>query len=124
MKRQNQELLNITRFRRLREDRYRPVRLDSLVCRYVTEIAPVQGRFTRVIEVWESLLPRELSKHCRLAGISAGTLDILVSSPVYLYEINLCRDELLQQLQSRCPKARITGIRLSVGSVGNDYQQT
>ena len=80
-----------------------------------SQILPRQARFGAVVEAWDSLLPAELRRHCKLAEVSAGQLTVLVDSPSYVYELRLCSSELLEQLQQQCPRARIKKIRITVG---------
>ena len=94
----------------------RTVRLgDTLSELMKNRISPLQSRFGPVAELWNQLLPTELTQHCSLTGISGGQLKVLVDSPVYLYELKLCGSELLEQLQQQCPRARIRKIKFIVG---------
>jgi predicted nucleic acid-binding Zn ribbon protein len=79
------------------------------------EVSPRQVRFRNVAEAWNELLPAELGEHCRISGISRGQLEVLADSPSYMYELQLCSSELLEELQQRCPRFRITKIRFAVG---------
>lgn len=79
------------------------------------QISPRQGRFGPVAELWSDLLPAELGLHCRLADISGGQLKVLVDSPSYMQELRLCREDLLRELQRRCPRARINQIKITIG---------
>jgi hypothetical protein len=75
-------------------------------------VSPRQARFGAVVEVWSQLIPAELHKHCEIVDISGGQLKVRVDSPAYKYELQLCRMELLKELQNQCPKARLTEIKL------------
>ena len=79
------------------------------------EIRPQQGRFGSIVQLWGQLLPAELSSHCRIVDISAGRLKVLVDSPSYMYELQLCSSAVLKELQRRCPQARLQKIKLAVG---------
>ena len=74
-------------------------------------ILPQYTRFGGLIELWGQLLPRELAKHSKLEEISSGCLKVAVDSPSYLYELRLCGEQLLEEVQKPCPRARITKIR-------------
>jgi hypothetical protein len=39
---------------------------------------------------------------------------VQVDSPSYVYELQLCSSELLNELQQQCPKARLTRIKFVV----------
>jgi len=74
-----------------------------------------QASFAAISELWERLLPAALSDHCRIVDMSGGHLVVLVDSASYASELRWCSPELLEDLQQGCPKARIKGIKVSVG---------
>jgi hypothetical protein len=91
-------------------------RLGDVVKKIMTDqIAPKQARSELITQQWEDLLPIELQNHCRLEGLSAGQLKVTVDSPCYMHELRLCSPQLLQELQQRCPQARIDKIKLAIG---------
>jgi hypothetical protein len=79
------------------------------------EVLPRQARFERLAEVWGGLLPEELQRHCRIADVSWGLVRVLADSPSYVYELQLCREELLEGLQQQCPRLRIRKLKFAVG---------
>jgi predicted nucleic acid-binding Zn ribbon protein len=79
------------------------------------QISPRQGRFSAVIEAWQRLVPVEFACHCKLVDLTAGVLKVMVDSPSYMYELQLCRSALLSELQRECARARIRKIKLAVG---------
>jgi len=79
------------------------------------QISPRQAKFEAVSESWGQLLPVELGRHCEIADISGGRIKVLVESAAYAYELRLCSSELLGQLKSHCPQARIEKIDFVVG---------
>lgn len=107
-------LRNAVEWRRARKP-YGTVRLDQAVRELVDEqIFPRQARFSRVAEVWCQLLPAQLARHCEIVEVSGGQLDVQVDSPSYMYELQLCSSELLEELQRQCPKVRLTRIKFVV----------
>ena len=78
-------------------------------------ISPQQGRVSAAVEAWRRLVPVGLAQHCRVAGLTEGVLKIVVDSPSYMYELQLCRCELLNELQRECPHSRIRKIEPAVG---------
>lgn len=72
-------------------------------------------RFRMVSEHLNELLPIELIRHSKIASISGGCLIVIVDSPSYLYEFQLCSYEILKQLQRHCPSARLKCIKLIIG---------
>jgi predicted nucleic acid-binding Zn ribbon protein len=81
------------------------------------KISPRRARFKAVSEFWGRLLPAELQRHCEITDISGGRMKVVVESPVYAYELRLCSRELLGQLRTHCPQARIEKINFVVGRV-------
>ena len=63
-----------------------------------------------VVDIWEEILPAELSSHCKIAGITAGVMVVYAEPGVYMHEIQLLGDAMVRQLQSRCPAAGIKKI--------------
>ncbi len=77
-------------------------KLGEVVSEYITQrIGPRQLCFSIVAEAWDDVVPNELRAHCILTDLSEGRLKVAVDSPVYLYELQLCRDELLKEIQRR-----------------------
>ena len=94
----------------------RTVRLGEVVEQLMAEqISPRQEKFSSIAEVWNLMLPAELAQHCEIVGVSGGQLKVQVDSPSYMYELQLCSSELLEELQQQCPKARLTKIKFVVG---------
>ena len=79
------------------------------------QVSPRQARFAAVAELWRELLPEELARHCKIAGISGGQLSVVVDSPSHMHELRLCSVELLEELQQRCSRARIERIKIIAG---------
>jgi len=95
------------------------VRLGDVAKEFMeNRISPQQARFGSIPEIWSQLLPDELRRHCKIAGISGGQLKVLVDLPVYKYELQLCASELLSELQQQCPRAHIKKIKFVVGQQG------
>jgi len=82
-------------------------KLGEVVSDYLMQqVGPRQTYFSDVVGVWGELIPAGLQEHCRLADLSDGQLKVTVDSPVYLYELQLRRDELLRQLRRRVRKVK------------------
>ena len=78
-------------------------------------ILPQQDRVSAAVEAWQRLVPVGLAQHCRVTGLTGGVLKIVVDSSSYMYELQLCRCELLNELQRKCPHSRIRKIEPAVG---------
>lgn len=92
------------------------VKLGDLLATVADErIAPERARFQAVVEQWAELLPYKLCQHSKVASMRGGRLTVLVDGPAYMYELQLRSARLIEKLQQRCPCARITTIKLTVG---------
>ena len=112
---EEERLLNATRWRKSWKS-YRAASLGQVAQQLMdNRISPQQARFSEVFEVWSRLLPEELCGHCEIIDISGGQLTVQADSPSYVYELQLCSSELLEELQWQCPKARLTKIKFVVG---------
>jgi hypothetical protein len=78
-------------------------------------IAPQQARFGGVGEAWSEIVPQELFEHCEIVDLTGGELKVKVDSPAYMYELQLCSSELLEELRRQCPRARLKGIKFIAG---------
>ena len=74
-------------------------------------VKPRQTKYGDIVDVWEQVLPDELTSHCEIVNISGGQLTVKVDSPSYKYELHLCSSEILKELQKECPRARLTKIK-------------
>jgi predicted nucleic acid-binding Zn ribbon protein len=112
---EEERLLNATRWRRSWKS-YKAASLGQVVQQLMdNRISPQQARFSEVAEVWSRLLPAELCGHCEIVDISGGQLTVQADSPSYMYELQLCSSELIEELQGQCPKARLTKIKFVAG---------
>ena len=110
-----ERIQKILEYRRMGKS-YGAVSLGRIAQQVLDErISPQQVKFSQVDEVWRELLPVELYQHCEIVGISGGQLDVRVDSPAYVYELQLCSSELLNELQRQCPRVRLTRIKLTMG---------
>lgn len=86
---------------------------ESLVRFYKSTVQRTR-KFAGIGEVWETLLPPELNKHCCLESFRTGTLVVLVDSSAHLYQlkqlllgglqkklIELCRAQGLKKINLR-----------------------
>jgi hypothetical protein len=94
---------------------------DTMVCigeiaqKFLGEqVSPRQAKYGTLIELWQQILPAELSRHCEIADLSGGQLTVKVDSPSYKYELHLCSTELLAELQQQCPRIRLTKIKFVI----------
>ena len=92
-------------------DRKETVRLaESLRVLMEERILPGNSRYEKISGLWETLVPTELRRHCRISDIRGGQLQIEVDSPSHAHELRLCRIELLRQFWNICPGEKIRQI--------------
>ncbi len=88
--------------------------IGELVGVFVDGLGPVHRRYDSLLQVWEDLLPEALRAHCRVGGLTNGCLRIFADGSAYLYELQLCRRPLLEELQRLCPSAKIRRIDVAM----------
>ena len=107
--------------------RDRTVRIGDVAQKFLGEqVSPRQAKYGAVLELWQQILPDELSRHCEIVDISGGQLTVKVDSPSYKYELHLCSSELLRELQQQCPKIRLTKIKFMIAETikaQNSYEK-
>ena len=86
--------------------------MADLVNGFVERLAPLPVRCDSVAAAMEGLLPPNMRPHCRFAGVSAGSVKLVVDAASYMYELQLCKSELLAELQRLCPGARLRRIQV------------
>jgi len=113
---ESEQLRRVVRQPTRQKPRNTAARLGEVVKQLMeSQVSPRQAMFGTIAKVWGELLPAELRRHCEVTDISGGRLKVLVDSPSYMYELQLCSSELLEELQRRCSAARIKKIKFAVG---------
>ncbi len=87
-----------------------PCRLGDAVGDFVERLAPLHARCGSLTEAWETVLPAPMRQHCRIVSVVGGSLRIVVDAASYMYELQLCKAELLTELQRLCPGAAVRRI--------------
>lgn len=95
-----------------------PCKLVDALGDFVERLAPVQARCDSLTQAWESVLPETMRKHCRIDSVNGGCLKIAVDGASYMYELQLCKAELLAELQRLCPQASLRRIAVAVARGG------
>jgi hypothetical protein len=92
------------------------VRLGEIARQVMSgRITPQQARFGGVADAWSEIVPQELYEHCEIVDLTGGELKVKVDSSAYMYELQLCGSELLEELRRQCPRARLKGIKFVAG---------
>lgn len=77
-------------------------------------VTPGYQRFALLQQAWAELVPAAIVEHTRLADYSGGMLTVSVDSPAYMYELRLCRVELLKALRGQCGRLKTKYIKFVV----------
>jgi predicted nucleic acid-binding Zn ribbon protein len=80
------------------------------------QIAPNCKKLMPVLELWKQMLPADIQKHCKIAGLKGRQLEVTTDSSSYAYELKLCSQELVSQIQQNCPAAKVEKIKIIIGS--------
>jgi hypothetical protein len=97
-----------------REKSSEPCRMGDLTSGLVAGLTPVYERCHSVGEAWEQVLPPGLRAHCKLGGIQGGCLRIVADTASYMYELQLCKGELLKELQRLCPSTGLHRVQIGM----------
>lgn len=90
-------------------------KLGAAVNEYLArDIKPRQRRYGTLQTTWQQLLPAELGEHCAITELSGCCMTVVTDSPAYLYRLHQLREELLQQLVVRSPRAGIRKIEFTL----------
>lgn len=92
------------------------VRLGEIARQVMSDrITPQQARFGGVADAWSEVVPQGLYEHCEIVDLTGGELKVKVDSSAYMYELQLCGSELLEELRRQCPRARLKEIKFVAG---------
>lgn len=88
-------------------------KLGDAIGDFVERLAPLHARCESLTQAWETVLPATLRQHCRIESTTGGSLKVVVDAASYMYELQLCKGELLAELQRLCPGAAVRRIVLA-----------
>ena len=92
------------------------VRLSKLVDALMKGVVePKKNKLDPIVEVWYACVPPELAAHCRINGLNGNQLQVSVDTPAYLYQLQLCSKELIDELKCQCPRAGVQTIKFKLG---------
>jgi predicted nucleic acid-binding Zn ribbon protein len=108
------QLCNITRWRTKKPAE--ATKLGNVMQELLeNRISPLQARLGLITELWERLIPAELRRHYRIAGVSGRVLKVLADSPSFASEMRWYSQNLLKQIREQCPRMGIKDIQCVVG---------
>ena len=85
--------------------------LAAAVDKFVARELRPRKKLTSVVDVWNEVLPGELTKRCRLVSLSRGTLKIEVEAGSYMFQMQALSSQLVKEFQQSCPAAGIHKIK-------------
>jgi len=75
-----------------------------------------QGKFAKIADVWNRLIPPAMLNHCALESFTRGSLTVVVDSSPHLYEMKqLLLSGLQKQLLIACKSTGLKKINLKPG---------
>lgn len=66
-----------------------------------------------VEKIWDGLLKEKERRHTRIIGLKNGQLLVSVDAPAWLFQLNLKKRKITENLQRECPE--IKGISFKIG---------
>lgn len=88
---------------------------DSISSLMNGRISPQQERYMAAADALDQVVPASFRSRCKIAEIAGNTLRLKVNSPVYLYQLKVCEEALLEQLKKNRAIAKINKILIAVG---------
>ncbi|MBN1362156.1 MAG: DUF721 domain-containing protein [Sedimentisphaerales bacterium] len=97
-----------------REEWREPCRMGDIAGGILAGLTPMYERCSTVAEAWNQVLPPGLRAHCRIGGFKGGCLRVVVDAASYMYELQLCKAELLKELQRLCPGTGLHRVQIGM----------
>ncbi|MGL4511924.1 MAG: DciA family protein [Lacipirellulaceae bacterium] len=96
----------------------RPKRVRDVLAQVFAKrgYAAVRGA-EALAEAWAAAVPAEYLRMTRVAGLRAGKLEVVVASSAVVEELGFRKREILAAVRDAAPTARISDLRLRVGSI-------
>ena len=69
----------------------------------------------KIQRIWQNIIDAKMAQHSMLSDFSDGILTVAVDSSVRLYQMNLNKKKILEQLQDEIPD--IKNIKFKIGKV-------
>jgi hypothetical protein len=94
-------------------------RLGEAVVEYFkNEVEPKQQHNDSIEAIWRQVVPEIFAGHCRCGGIKAGQVLITADSPVYSYQLNTRKAELLDMMKELAPaRLKVKDLKITVGTI-------
>ena len=80
-----------------------------------SQLKPMQKQCAKIEQVWNEIIDPQMGLHCRCGGIKAGVVEIKVDSPVYVYQLSLQKDQLLEQIREAAPGLKAKKLKVVLG---------
>lgn len=69
----------------------------------------------KIQRIWRNVIDAKMAQHCLLANFFDGILTVVVDSSSWLYQMNLNRKKILDELREEMPE--IKNIQFKIGKV-------
>ena len=92
----------------------RAAQLGDLVRSLMQDIEPQKERLDPIVAAWCKCVPPGLGEHCCIRGFNRGILQVSVDSPVYMFNLQMCCNDLVIELQRMCPQSGLRNIKLKL----------
>jgi hypothetical protein len=115
---EQRETANLQRLARVKSATVKPADAigPELIAFFKQSVEKRQGKFAKIADVWNRLIPPAMLNHCALESFSRGTLAVMVDSSPHLYEMKqLLLSGLEKQLLIACKSAGLKKITLKPG---------
>ena len=108
-------LARLSKFKSTQRAPQEPIGQD-LIAFFKQSVEKRQGKFAKIADVWNRLIPPAMLNHCALDSFTRGSLTVIVDSSPHLYEMKqLLLAGLQKQLLLACKSAGLKKISLKPG---------
>jgi hypothetical protein len=67
--------------------------------------------------IWKTVIPQVMQEHCRPTGFEHGILTVEADAGPYLYQLQLLRGRILEEVREKCPRCGLRDIRIIPGKI-------
>ncbi len=65
-----------------------------------------------ILQAWENILSKQQQEHTKVEGFKDETLVVILDSSAWLYQMNLRKKKILEDLQKKVPKVKTLYFKL------------
>jgi hypothetical protein len=91
-------------------------RIKDIIPQVLTDLSQRKPlRQIQIQKIWQQTLDVKTQKHVAIAGFDNGVLLVLVDSPTRLFQLNLQKKKILENIKHEVPE--IESIHLKIGKI-------